>query len=335
MLGFLNSVVDVVELADGRMVFRSSRKFAEGKRFSVKAALQPGSSQLSTLDVEILTGRPAEQGGILYVGFVHSQVAGVEVHNDSAAAAVRRASRYALGARVMSRHLPGYRGSTIDMSRTGLQLESDGPIELHQVLELNMDFDRVDLPNLTCHAEVTWCRPAAGSDRYRVGLQFTPTSLTEQQRIDAVANFFEQRSHTDLHTLLEEAKLMPSSMVAAPVPAPAPASEAPAPRRRGYRLPLEAVVQGYLYDHQGRNVTLVVRGVDGIDHRLEFPECQTLLDHACCQGETARFLEVLPDSDLLHQAMQRHPGPWKHYRVIESQGEPFVELISGQMEMPS
>jgi len=60
---------------------------------------------------------------------------------------------------------------------------------------------------------------------------------------------------------------------------------------------------------------LVVRGVDGIDHRLEFPECQTLRDYTCCEGETARYLEVCPDSKMLQDIVQRRPGPWKHYRV--------------------
>jgi hypothetical protein len=143
---------------------------------------------------------------------------------------------------VRSRQLPGFKGMTVDFSRSGLQLEVDAEVPVGLKLTLTVDFDRFDLNPLDCAGEIVWCRPLSGRG-YRAGLRFVHPDAATRQRVHEVANFIEERSTADLHSLLEQAKLL--SQDAGPLPqqigqdaqafpaqaAPVPAEPPPAPRQ--------------------------------------------------------------------------------------------------------
>ena len=57
----------------------------------------------------------------------------------------RDGERYDVSLRVLSRELPGYRGVTLDLSRSGVQLETSGLLEIGSEPELKFEFDRGEL----------------------------------------------------------------------------------------------------------------------------------------------------------------------------------------------
>lgn len=73
--------------------------------------------------------------------------------------------------RATSPQLPGFRGTVVDLSVTGLGLLVDGPLQRGQGVLLEVEFEdqrsqRLQLPCVVC-----WCRPEEGAP-YRAGLRF-------------------------------------------------------------------------------------------------------------------------------------------------------------------
>ncbi len=119
----------------------------------------------------------------------------------------RASERHDLSIRVMSKDLPGYRALTHDLSRTGVQLETEAELALYSILELNMEFDQEELPNFSCPAEVMWCKVIdKRKTRYRCGLRFAPSNDAEVRNLARMATVLKARSEADLEDLLEEAK---------------------------------------------------------------------------------------------------------------------------------
>lgn len=349
MLSFLTAIVELVDLKEGQLTFRSNRNYAKGKDVDVRLMLPPGSGKIANLRVKILSCRKLEKGGLLYSAKVIGNVAdaqGAPVHDP----AMRKAARHNVGVRVMSRQLPGYKALTVDLSRTGMQLEIDKPIESGGVIGLNLEFDRVDLPPMEVDAKVVWCRPhPTRDDRFRCGVHFQPTPEIAKQ-IEAVAEFFEKRSNSNLQELLEQAKLLTVSPGPVPQALKVPSRDEQVtakagPARKlsvgkaksaGYVIPLEAVVRGHRWELQGRELILLLRSPDGGNHFLAFPECQTMRDYGCCLGLTTRGLRSTSRSDLITEITERSGGSaWKHYQLLGPKDEVLLEVVSGPCRLPS
>ena len=357
MLSFLNAIVELVDLKEGKLVFRSNRNYAAGKEVDVRVSLPPGSGKVTNLRIKVESCRKLENGGLLYAARVLGtgsdlEASGTQVHDPS----MRKASRHNVGVRVMSKQLPGYRALTIDLSRTGMQLEIDKRIDTGQTIQLNLEFDRVDLPNMDIDAKVVWCRPhPTREDRWRCGVHFAASPAAAKQ-IEAVADFFEKRSHSDLQDLLEQAKLLSQNVgplpqdarkdlklppknetVSAPAEKPASRKLTTGPAKRaGFVIPLEATVRGHRWELAGRELVLLLRSPDGGEHFLAFPECQTMRDYGCCLGLTTRGLRATSHSDLIDEIMERSGGSsWKHYQLLGPKDEVLLEVISGPCRLPS
>lgn len=336
MLSFLNAVVELVDLRNNQLLFRSNRKYPDGKQLEVKVALPPGSGRVTTLPVQIVSSRPLEGGGLLYNARVLADVGEVKVSGNVRDPALRRAPRYAVGVRVRSRRLPGYRAITIDLSRSGVQLEADGPVQPGQVLDLTLEFDRYEVADLCCDARVVWCRHDPARDRYRIGLEFCPANPAMQRELDRVADFFEHRAQAGVEKLLVESKRVhqaPVHPAARVVEEETP--EAPPPsRRQGFNIPLEAVVKGVWWDLAGSRLLLILQALDGGLHQLEFPHCQTVRDHITVLGPMSRFLRSASQSEWLSSVTDSHPGTWRHYQLMDARGRTILELISAPCRVP-
>ncbi len=317
MLSFLSAIVELVDMRDGQVLFRSNKLYEPGKKVSVRMVLPPGSGKIANISVIIVSSRELEGGGTLYVSRLTDEVM-AEFSSDFSDKALRRASRHNLGIRVMSKHLPGYWGMTIDLSRSGLQLELDGPLVVGQVIEMKMEFDRFDLPTVTCEAEVRWCR--ASNDKYRAGMQFRIEDPKVKATIDKVADFFEHRAHADLETLLNQAKLTDK------VPGPAP--ERRKARRTNFVIPVDATITGHRWELRDRRLVVTLLDKHGQERRLDFPECQTLRDYGCPYGVAAKSMRTCSDSALLDWVAARNPGAWKHYEFLDVAQEVVLEVVS-------
>jgi len=95
---------------------------------------------------------------------------------------VRGAERFPCRVRVMSRHLPGFRGVTLDLHSSGLQLETEGPVPVGQTLQLTVEFDVCSFEPVACTARVAWC--AQRGRRWVCGLALSPEASGRLARFE-------------------------------------------------------------------------------------------------------------------------------------------------------
>ena len=200
MLDFFKPKVELVELDERQLVFRSNRKFKEGAQTRVRVEIPPGSAKTTALDIQVNSVRSEDDGVFVYVSHLVSMQFSEKITGE----ALRGAPRRELSVRVLSPKLPGFRGMTIDISATGLRIDMDGPLEVGQVIPITLEFDRFDLDSLECPAEVRWCRMSgAGRTRYMAGFHFLPTDEDMERALHAMGAFFEANSQFGLKELLE------------------------------------------------------------------------------------------------------------------------------------
>lgn len=264
-------------------------------------------------------------------------------------AADRQAERYDVAVRVKSRELPGYRALTDDISATGLQLETEAMLEKGQVLLLELEFDRDELPDFSCPAEVMWARGDDSRRQFRAGLAFRPS--TDRQRLDLarMGAVLESRSEADIQDLLAEANRLDASrqdfysrkdgdsgaLAATVSDSPALATQ-PAPARPahpGVLIPLEIDIQGYVWDER-RGLT--VHYLEGRQpHLLLFPDCQLCHDHGCAYYVRVAAFYATAQSDKLRELQGRRGSvAWRHYRFLSASGEPVLDIIAQPCQAP-
>lgn len=265
-------------------------------------------------------------------------------------AADRQAERYDVAVRVKSRELPGYRALTDDISATGLQLETEGPLVKGQVLLLELEFDREELPDFSCPAEVMWARDDDNRRQFRAGLAFRPN--TDKQRTDLarMGAVLESRSEADIQDLLAEANRLdatrqdfysrkdggPAVLAAASATKPSrPATpveagqSAPArpPSHPGVLVPLEIDIQGYVWD-ENRGLTIYYLDA-GQRHQLLFPDCQLCHDHGCAFYVRIVAFYATTQSDKIRELQAlRGNMAWRHYRFLATGGQPVLDIVA-------
>ncbi|MBX3165769.1 MAG: PilZ domain-containing protein [Candidatus Eremiobacteraeota bacterium] len=91
---------------------------------------------------------------------------------------LRRAPRAEKRLRATSHQLPGYRGTVIDLSVTGLGMLVEKAVPQGSQLEFAIDFEEQRSRPLDLRGRVCWCRPEQGTG-YRIGIEFV--GLSQQQ----------------------------------------------------------------------------------------------------------------------------------------------------------
>ena len=184
-------------------------------------------------------------------------------------AITRDSERFDVIVRVKSRQLPGYRALTLDISGSGLQIETEGLLEKGKILDLEMEFDRPELPDFTCPAQVMWAKTDDSRRQHLAGLAFQPETHEQKLNLARMGTVLETRSETDIKDLLQEANRLdatreaffaqkenlpthpvpaasPSMPQAAPAQSPAPAQfqvTAPSPPPLQFQAPPQASQQ--------------------------------------------------------------------------------------------
>lgn len=208
MLDFFKPKVELVELDERQLVFRSNRKFKEGTQTRVRVEIPPGSSKTTALDIQVSSVRSETDDVYVYV----ARLVAVQFNEKITGEQLRASPRRELSVRVISPKLPGFRGMTIDISATGLRLDMDGPLEVGQVIPITLEFDRFDLDSLECPAEVRWCRMSGvGRTRYMAGFHFLPTDEDMEKALHAMGAFFDANSRAGLKELLERSATIGSA----------------------------------------------------------------------------------------------------------------------------
>ena len=252
----------------------------------------------------------------------------------------RQQPRHSLRFRVLSRDLPGYRAITIDLSQSGLQLETQASMTPGSELTLDLEFDREDLRDFSCAARVVWSKPDTGSrTRHFTGLTFLPKNDQDRTNLARMATVLHAHSETDLETLLEEAKHLDpersetfARVKAARAAAPTSgASNAPRTRELpmlGVYIPLQLSLDSYQFDRGRQLLTLSFN--DGKSaHQLYFPGCRLLTDYGIAAQPVVAGLFCTPHSEAIKKLPRlTHGLEWKHYRFLLPDRRPILELVS-------
>lgn len=252
----------------------------------------------------------------------------------------RDSERYDVAVRVKSRQLPGFRALTLDVSGTGLQLETEGLLQKGQVLTLELAFDREELPDFSCPAEVMWSQGDDTSRHYLAGLAFRPRTDDEKLHLARMGAVLETRSEADIQDLLAEAnKLDPEReafFAQKEVTHPSPnqvqqaASRPHADQHPGVLIPLAIRIDGYRWERNPRGGDLVLSYLEGQQsHQLTFPNCQVCHDYGCGFHQDVVGLFATIHSERLRELQARGDGgPWKHYRFTAHDRKPVLDIIS-------
>ncbi|MCA9793805.1 MAG: PilZ domain-containing protein [Candidatus Eremiobacteraeota bacterium] len=244
-------------------------------------------------------------------------------------AADRQSERHDISLRVRSRDLPGYRAITLDVSRTGLQIETEELLPTGLVLPLDLEFDHDQLADFSCPARVMWARPD-GSDRrsrFRAGLSFEPADDAQRRSLALMATILQTRSEADLDDLLEEAKRLDPerSDTFQRVVGRKPSRMTRPMQHIGVLIPLNVTLTGY----QWAQGCLELRFVEGQNpYSLYFPDCQWVTDAAVATGVKVVGMFATYGSEALRKIESRGDKRWRHYRFVAEGHQPVFEVLS-------
>lgn len=245
--------------------------------------------------------------------------------------------RHSMRFAVRSRGLPGFRAITADLSQTGAQLETEGPMQEGAELILEMEFDREDIRDFDCPAQVVWSIQDEHGRHYRTGVVFQPADDAQRTALARMATVLQARSESDLETLLDEAKMLDPERAETFTRVRAQASaqgSQPAGKRGvlpflGIFIPIRMAIEGYQWERRTGLLTLLFVDAGGQEHRLYYPGCRLLTDYGCAARPVVEGLFCTPHSDVI----KRLPKPptdagWKHYRFLMADRQPVLELVS-------
>lgn len=248
----------------------------------------------------------------------------------------RDGDRHDVYYRVMSRDLPDFSALTTDLSRTGVQLETSGPLEVGLHLVLSLEFDKEELADFSCPATVVWSKQDGVSRRFRAGLTFEPQTDDERRNLYLMATVLQARTETDLTVLLEEAKRVDPeraetyARVSNKNPDESSAALRAIANHPGVYIPLSVVIEAYNWNRRKRTLTLAF--LDGAEiHKLYFPSCQMLTDYNCAAEVMVTGMFTTFTSAAMRQLQMnlQEEEVIKHYRFVAEGGMPVLDLISG------
>jgi hypothetical protein len=179
---------DYVDYDDGLLVFRTRKK------------LKPECSKLKlrmsfgTVTAYILL-QSFEDGAEVY----RAQLLNYEVVLDSLNDERRSELRLPRVFRVSSPDLPGYAGTTEDISIKGARIATTGPLERNLEISLKMELDDPELPPMNLLADVMWTGRRL-DEGYHSGLKFV---ALEREQVKTIDRYITARLAAErrLHTL--------------------------------------------------------------------------------------------------------------------------------------
>lgn len=276
----------------------------------------------------------------------------------------RDGERYEVSWRVLSRDLPGYRGVTLDLSSSGVQLETNALLDVGSEPELKFEFDRGELESFTCRARVVWSKRDGNNERkFRSGLTFVPATDDERRQLSRMATVLQTRSETDLKTLLDQALRIDPELERSyanisnvqqfhfddsPAPAPArPTTEEPpsapslalnpstvgeARPNLGLFMTLSVMLEGYTWNRQGRVLHLGIREGEQV-HSLYFPSCQLfqVLEPAA-DKRIAGLYSTFSSPAVRKIEAEQSTTSHKHYRFVAEDGTALIDIISAPVK---
>lgn len=164
-------VAEAVHYEKGELVFLCPVAFVAGYLEPLVLELSDGTTR--DVRVQMKTSRSLGDGRFLGVGTVLEGLAPDEQLPDPGEGvdALRQDTRVPYKTGVASPALPNFKAMTLDCSLSGLQLQTEGPLPVGQVLLLSLNLSESG-PPVPCQARVAWCRHHPEDGKYRAGLEF-------------------------------------------------------------------------------------------------------------------------------------------------------------------
>lgn len=104
---------------------------------------------------------------------------------DSAREFLRAAPRVPCRVRALSAELPSFKALSVDVSKHGIQLEVEGPLQPGEVLSLLLELDLPGQAPVPCRGKVAWCQKTERN--YLVGMEFVELDPAVPQLLDEYA----------------------------------------------------------------------------------------------------------------------------------------------------
>lgn len=108
----------------------------------------------------------------------------------------RESVRLPRNLRVISKDLPGFKGTSRDLSMTGMRIEVEAPVPIGSTIDLRVDLDDARATTVNLRGETRWCAPKVNTPYSFLGVHFTEIPQAEKA---ALRRFLEalQRSEEE------------------------------------------------------------------------------------------------------------------------------------------
>ena len=199
-------VVEFVDLKENQVVFLSKKPLRLGRDTPVRLAAQTpeGKSQVVSSRIYVERSRPVAGGQTAYIGTLQSELPFAPVaHPNADSSALRRGERLDCSLRVMSPDLEGFSGVSVDLSLTGLQLETRQAQLLGKVVQLRIESTMEGMEFIVVNARVAWCR-REGQKSFRSGLEFRDLNPEIRAQLAVLGRFLRLREPANLTQLVLE-----------------------------------------------------------------------------------------------------------------------------------
>ena len=194
---FAAPIVDFVEVDYDKVTVRSGKRFTLGVEHKVRIRLKPDpKAPLYNFRVFAIWEKiaPPNQGsGWTYCfRMVDPKELPVQEQEESG----RKQSRLDGRFRAISRDLPDFMGVTIDISESGVQIETRGPVEVGKVIDMRIEAEMSDWAFVAFRAKVMWCKPDKRS--CLVGMRYEGLEEEARQRLTELSNFLHASKGADV-----------------------------------------------------------------------------------------------------------------------------------------
>lgn len=262
-------VVEVLEVDESHVFFRSPRELGVGREVPVRVALDAGWT--CSVQVSIQNSRRLDSGGYACRAEVRDRLKLPMLHQAHCPSPgdprLRKDPRMSCYLRVRSSTLEGCGATALDVTAGGLQLRTARLLEPGELLEVTLEFDLQGFCPVTCRGRVAWSGPDGGGGLFRAGIEFVALDPASREQLQRYQTYLRQRGEAKMvHRLIYSD---PHFMDTA---------------QEGPRVdPVQGVVESYSVSSGVVDLTFR-KSADGQRFRFRLSGCRGLVDHNAVTG---------------------------------------------------
>jgi len=205
---FPPEVVEFVSLVDRRLTFKTKKAYKSGQTVRVKVEVPTENGpQNIQLPVVVTSQRPIPgermRIAVSEVPMASNQLAQIRQIMDTAkmventGVGARRRPRHRLSLRLLSKDFPGFKALSVDYNALGLQIQTEGELEVGRVIALNIELEGGNMPRVICQGKVCWCTQVERK-RYMIGLEFVNMPREIEQELEDFEKLLMAREKSDV-----------------------------------------------------------------------------------------------------------------------------------------